>query len=483
MKKLSRLLLMTFLCTILIQIQAFAAELQLNPDALYGVVRNNNQEQSLRLDQLFITSKSVYTYDELKECLRKYGTVVISEEEGGWYETIVDEQGKPIIRFFFEVGFNGNSYPSDWEFPVEFYSPGDLFWSETLPSYHVDSAVDSEAFIERVSQINHGWNLDGWHWDNNGYWTYYHNNVKNVNIWDNIEGKWYYFKEDGSMVHSGLHEINGNLYYFAESSAMETDWHKIPDDESGSWYYFSPQSGALMGAALKGGPHDIAGQKYQFEQDGTLIWDKIVQGNDGVLHYYTKGGPMLFGAADGSTKVTVEGVEYVIDSKGVARVARESFDSIINRLKNKYPAGDTMDNVGKDIVVDGQKLSNGGKYSFEFDSSWSCIAYAKLMIYEVFKEHMDVNTWPTTYRTEDPTLSNVKPGDYLLFHRLDGEDHAIFVTGVDSENIYFTDANWGTANIIRWDQSISKNKLLTDNDYSFTLYRHAPNYEDVFPIG
>lgn len=91
---------------------------------------------------------------------------------------------------------------------------------------------------------------EGWQEENNNWRFYEHN--KHVTNWKKIQGKWYYFNNDGNrlsnttfdgyvfnkdgvMAENGWNFINGK-WYFASSSGKisQNKWEKIAD----SWYYF-----------------------------------------------------------------------------------------------------------------------------------------------------------------------------------------------------------------------------------------------------
>ena len=154
----------------------------------------------------------------------------------------------------------------------------------------------------------------------------------------------------------------------------------------------------------------------------------------------------------------------ITDAKSQARqsIGLKEFNEKIDVLKSKYPAYQSMDDIGKDIILDGQRLSSG---TFGFDKSGSCIAYAKVMCYEVFGKHW--NEWNQVLRDDDPSLDNISVGDYLLVHRTSGDFHAVFVTGIEGELIRYTDANWIYPSKVRWDCSVSKSELLTNKDFEF----------------
>ena len=57
----------------------------------------------------------------------------------------------------------------------------------------------------------------GWREQENGTWKYQKSGTELVNCWEMIDGKWYRFGEDGTML-TGWQTIDGAQYYLAETS-------------------------------------------------------------------------------------------------------------------------------------------------------------------------------------------------------------------------------------------------------------------------
>ncbi len=56
----------------------------------------------------------------------------------------------------------------------------------------------------------------GWQLGENGVWTFQKNGEKLANCWEEIDGKWYRFGADGSML-TGWQNIDGAQYYLTET--------------------------------------------------------------------------------------------------------------------------------------------------------------------------------------------------------------------------------------------------------------------------
>lgn len=68
-----------------------------------------------------------------------------------------------------------------------------------------------------------------------------------ANQWDQINGNWYHFDQNGYME-TGWKKLNGSWYYLKSSGAMATYWEKVGSD----WYYFDPSGAMQVGWAKSG---------------------------------------------------------------------------------------------------------------------------------------------------------------------------------------------------------------------------------------
>lgn len=106
----------------------------------------------------------------------------------------------------------------------------------------VFSLAETQAIIDKVNFSNNISNIkphgekNGWLFED-GAWRYYENNIPITSSWKDIEGKRYYFKDDGSMAHSGLFEIDGNVYSFSVDGPVDLGWHIQNPGDGDHWYY------------------------------------------------------------------------------------------------------------------------------------------------------------------------------------------------------------------------------------------------------
>ena len=185
---------------------------------------------------------------------------------------------------------------------------------------------------------------EGWQEENNNWRFYEHN--KPVTNWKKIQGKWYYFNNDGNrlsnttfdgyvfnkdgvMAENGWNFINGK-WYFASSSGKisQNKWEKIAD----SWYYFDKDGIMLSnttfdsylltksGAMVTNGWAKIDQNWYYATSSGKISqnkWEKI----NGIWYYFDKTGIMFSNQWQGN---------YYLKSSGAMAKKEWIFDKTYN---------------------------------------------------------------------------------------------------------------------------------------------------------
>ena len=185
---------------------------------------------------------------------------------------------------------------------------------------------------------------EGWQEENNNWRFYKHN--KPVTNWKKIQGKWYYFNNDGNrlsnttfdgyvfnkdgvMAENGWNFINGK-WYFASSSGKisQNKWEKIAD----SWYYFDKDGIMLSnttfdsylltksGAMATNGWAKIDQNWYYATSSGKIShnkWEKI----NGIWYYFDKTGIMFSNQWQGN---------YYLKSSGAMAEKEWIFDKTYN---------------------------------------------------------------------------------------------------------------------------------------------------------
>ena len=130
---------------------------------------------------------------------------------------------------------------------------------------------------QKVSADTGKWIRSGDRW-----WYQYEDHTYPQAEWVTIDGKKYYFDEEGWMV-TGWQKIEGKWYLFASSGEMLTDWHKV----SGKWY-FMDDDGVMATGWLKDG-----GKWYYLSGSGAMVtgWLK----DAGKWYYLSGSGAMVTG--------------------------------------------------------------------------------------------------------------------------------------------------------------------------------------------
>lgn len=105
--------------------------------------------------------------------------------------------------------------------------------------------------------------------------------------------------------------------------------------------------------------------------------------------------------------------------------------------------------------------------------SWQCMGYAEKLGYDAtgYNPRNNGNGWYTYENVS--ALNNLKPGDIVRY-----STHSIYVTGVNGNIVTFTDCNYVSGCGIRWDATITMEKLRA----SFQYVRSAPSAMASQPV-
>ncbi len=103
-------------------------------------------------------------------------------------------------------------------------------------------------------------------------WRYFAADGKMATGWLQIGNAWYYLDpETGLMYNDGLHTIGKSTYYFYDWGGMASDWWY--EDEAGDWYFFGG-SGAMKAAQWL----DWKGDWYYLTETGRMAVDTEIGG-------------------------------------------------------------------------------------------------------------------------------------------------------------------------------------------------------------
>ena len=143
---------------------------------------------------------------------------------------------------------------------------------------------------------------EGWHQENH-HWHFYQDDKPALN-WKQIQGKWYYFDQDGNRLHSTIYKG----YAFDQDGVMiENSWTKLDNQ----WYY-ADSSGRLAQNTWK----KINGSWYYFDQTGSMLSNTAVDG-----YLLTKSGAM---AEKGWTKL--DQIWYYVAPSG--KISQDKWEKI-----------------------------------------------------------------------------------------------------------------------------------------------------------
>ena len=159
--------------------------------------------------------------------------------------------------------------------------------SETLPKVDVQEGKTKK---------------EGWYQENH-HWRFYQDDKPALN-WKQIQGKWYYFDQDGNRLHSTIYKG----YAFDQDGVMiENSWTKLDNQ----WYY-ADSSGRLAQNTWK----KINGSWYYFDQIGSMLSNTAVDG-----YLLTKSGAM---AEKGWTKL--DQIWYYVAPSG--KISQDKWEKI-----------------------------------------------------------------------------------------------------------------------------------------------------------
>lgn len=100
------------------------------------------------------------------------------------------------------------------------------------------------------------------------------------------DGSLYYYDENGEMLVNSWLELEGKVYYFGENGAALTGW--VSNEDGSIVYYFWPDGSMHTGWLLDG--EDLL----YFKENGAMAWSEWVV-FDGVEHFFAEDGTLAQG--------------------------------------------------------------------------------------------------------------------------------------------------------------------------------------------
>ena len=175
-----------------------------------------------------------------------------------------------------------------------------------------------------------------WVEDSNG-WKYKEGGKYVTNSWKDIDGKRYYFDDDGVMQ-TGWQTINGKKYFFMREGYMMTGWISF-----GSTRYYLDKNGVMQT-----GWQTIDGKRYFFMPEGYMMRGWISFGK--TRYYLDSNGVMVTG------KQVIDGTTYTFASDGKLIVESKRGWKTVNGKKYYYNENG--------VAVTGWQTIDGKKYFF-----------------------------------------------------------------------------------------------------------------------
>lgn len=168
-----------------------------------------------------------------------------------------------------------------------------------------ESSVEENSKSETLPKVNVQEDKpkkEGWYQENH-HWRFYQDDKPALN-WKQIQGKWYYFDQDGNRLHSTIYKG----YAFDQDGVMiENSWTKLDNQ----WYYADPSGRLALNTWKK-----INGSWYYFDQTGSMLSNTAVDG-----YLLTKSGAM---AEKGWTKL--DQIWYYVASSG--KISQDKWEKI-----------------------------------------------------------------------------------------------------------------------------------------------------------
>ena len=200
------------------------------------------------------------------------------------------------IRVSTDMTFTGN---------VTLYA-GWIYNGIDIPEQPVKPVQPQEPEYEWISEDGgtrlyyDGKMITGWYQDEETevwYWLDTDTGFRASAQWVKIDGNWYLFDKDGSML-TGWQKVDGKWYYLKPWGGMATGWQYIDN----VWYYLR-SDGSMAGNAWV----MTSGQWYYLTGSGEMATNKWIQWN-GDWYFLYSSGVM-------ATNTTIDG--YTINSAGV----------------------------------------------------------------------------------------------------------------------------------------------------------------------
>ena len=195
----------------------------------------------------------------------------------------------------------------------------------------------------------------------NGKWYYFDEDGESVRWSQRIGGKWYYFDRDCSMHRGWLRwAADSSWSYFGSGGAQLTGWQKI----GGKWYYLNPSDGKAVTGSQR-----IGGKWYYFNGASQMHTGWLKWNGKQLWSYYWDDGSRAEGAQ------TIAGYKYVFDANGqtaTAPVTRPADEYAMERKAQSYSSSTSyMILVNRSTHKLGVFERKAGRW--EMTAYWDCV--------------------------------------------------------------------------------------------------------------
>ena len=195
--------------------------------------------------------------------------------------------------------------------------------------YFDDSGIMARnTAVEGYYLADDGSMITGWRQMEDGNWYYMNVKGEKQTGWQQLNGKWYYFDENGVMASNTW--VDG--YYLSENGSTLKGWQQL----DGRWYYLNEKGERQTGW------QQVDGKWYCFDADGVMLKNTWVDGC-----YVTEDGNMLTGWQ------MIDGSWYYLDAKGKKQTGWQQVDG-------KWYYFDENGVMASNTWVDGYYLSESG---------------------------------------------------------------------------------------------------------------------------
>lgn len=139
--------------------------------------------------------------------------------------------------------------------------------------------------------------------------------------------------------------------------------------------------------------------------------------------------------------------------------------TIITNVQNKNRVDNVIHQVGEDKNYSRienmsysmkqleQMYPAGSKWNEYWEGGIECVGYALRLCY-LYNNNVSTFTYGISYNVDE----DLKPGT-MVRYRLGAYDHSIFITHIDGQDVYYSDANYDLCGTIRWGMKTTKSEI------------------------